>query len=156
MEVRRRIAGRLLQEGKGVREVARLVGASPSSVGRWKQALEEGGEEALRAKPHPGRQPRLTLEQKEELGEILLQGPQAAGFGTDLWTLSRVAQVIEAQFGVRYHPGHVWYLLRGMGWSSQKPERRGRERNEAVIQQWRAEEWLRVKKRPATKGGASS
>jgi len=49
LEARRRIASKLIQEGKGVREVARLVGASPSSVFRWKQALEEGGMEALKA-----------------------------------------------------------------------------------------------------------
>lgn len=148
LQVRRQLAGRLLEEGKGVREVARLVQASPSSVSRWKQALEEGGMEALRAKPHGGRRPRLTAQQKQRLEEILLDGPVAAGFATALWTLARVAQVIERQFGVKYHPGHVWYILRDMGWSCQKPERRAREREEAAIARWRAEEWGRVKKSP--------
>lgn len=148
LQVRRQLAGRLLEEGKGVREVARLVQASPSSVSRWKQALEEGGMEALRAKPHGGRRPRLTAQQKQRLEEILLDGPVAAGFATALWTLARVAQVIERQFGVKYHPGHVWYILRDMGWSCQKPERRARERDEAAIARWRAEEWGRVKKSP--------
>lgn len=60
LEVRRRIAAKLLQEGKGIREVARLVGAAPSPVHGWKQALAEGGLEALKAKPHPGRPARLT------------------------------------------------------------------------------------------------
>ena len=154
LEVRRRIAGRLLQEGRGVREVARLVGAAPSSVSRWKQDLEQGGMEALRAKPHPGRSPRLTLEQKQTLEAILLKGPQAADFPTDLWTLARVTQVIEREFGVKYHPGHVWYILRGMGWSCQKPERRARERDEEAIAQWREEGWAQVKKKPATMAGA--
>lgn len=156
LEVRRRIAGRLLQQGKGVREVARLVGAAPSSVSRWKQALEEGGLEALKAKPHPGRPPRLSSEQKETLRTILLAGPQAAGFATDLWTLVRVAEVIERTFGVKYHPGHVWYILRDMGWSAQKPERRARERDEKAIERWRKEGWAQVKKSPVTTVGASS
>jgi transposase len=108
------MAGRLLQEGKGVRETARLVGASPSSVCRWKSALEEGGLEALAAKPHPGRPARLTAEQKEALLETLRQGPLAAGFTTDLWTLARVTKVIETQFGVKYHPGRVWHILRAL------------------------------------------
>ena len=64
LEARRLEAGRLLLAGRGIREVARLVNASPSSVKRWKDALEEGGLEALAAKPHPGRPPRLTAEQK--------------------------------------------------------------------------------------------
>ncbi|HED03772.1 MAG TPA: IS630 family transposase [Candidatus Fraserbacteria bacterium] len=155
LEVRRRIGGRLLQQGKGVREVARLVGAWPSSVSRWKQALEQGGLEALKAKPHQGRRPRLQPEQKQQLVQVLRAGPQAAGFATDLWTLARVAQLIERLFGVSYHPGYVWYLLRAMGWSCQKPERRARERDEATIGTWRQEEWPRIKKKPGARGKAS-
>jgi len=149
LEVRRRIAAKLLQEGKGIREVARLVGASPSAVHQWKRALDSRGPEALKAKPHPGRPAKLSLEQKAQLKEILLKGPLQAGFPTDLWTLKRVAQVIERRFGVRYHPGHVWKLLREMGWSAQKPERRARERDEEAIRRWREEEWPRLKKGPA-------
>jgi transposase len=150
------MGGGLLLEGKGVREVSRLTGASVSSVSRWKEELERGGLEALKAKPHPGRPPRLTAQQKQALDGILVQGAGAAGFRTDLWTLARVTEVIEREFGVRYHPGHVWYILRDMGWTCQKPERRARERDEEAIAQWRKEEWSRVKKKPATMAGASS
>jgi len=156
LETRRLLAAKLLQEGKGVREVGRLVGAVPSSVSRWKQELDEGGSEALKAKPHPGRPARLSAEQKKQLEQTLLKGPLTAGFATDLWTLPRVAKVIEREFGVRYHPGHVWYILRDMGWSSQKPERRARERDEAAIEHWRTEDWSEAKKRRATEAGASS
>jgi transposase len=149
------IAGELLLEGRGVREVARLVKAAPSSVSRWNQDWEEGGLEALRAKPHPGRTARMTSEQKQELEEVLLRGAHAAGYCTDLWTLSRVAEVIERRFGVTYHPGHVWYILRDIGWSCQKPERRARERDEEAIARWQKEEWPRVKKRPKRTAGAS-
>ncbi len=92
LEERRRIAARMLQAGKGVREVAHLVGASPGSVSRWKKALEQGGMEALKAKPHPGRPPKLSEQQKQELVAILRQGAIAAGFPTDLWTLKRVGR----------------------------------------------------------------
>lgn len=155
LEVRRLMAGRLLLDGKGVREVSNLTGASPSSVSRWKQDLEQGGMEALKSKPHPGRTPRLRPEQKQELEQILLQGAQAVGYTTDLWTLDRVTEVIEREFGVKYHPGHVWYILRDMGWSCQKPERRARERDEEAIKQWRDKKWIQVKKKPATMAGAS-
>jgi len=156
LEVRRRIAAKLLQEGRGIREVARLVGASPSAVHRWKRALEADGPAALKAKPHPGRPPKLNAAQKTELEQILREGPLAAGFPTDLWTLKRVAQVIERRFGVKYHPGHVWKVLRAMGWSPQKPERRARERDEEAIGRWRKEDWPRIKKKPVKKAGASS
>ena len=140
LEVRRRIAGRLLQEGKGVREVARLVRATSSSVSRRKQILEREGMEGLKARSHPGRTPKLSQQQKQELETILLKRARAAGFPTDLWTLARVAQVIERHFGVKYHPSHVWRLLRGMDWSPQKSEPRARERDEETIRRWRDEE----------------
>lgn len=87
-----------------------------------------------------GRLPKLIAEQKKELEGILLKGARAAVFTTDLWTLKRVAQVIAREFGVTYHPGYVWYILKRMGWSPQKPERRVRERDEEAIAAWRTEE----------------
>lgn len=117
--------------------------------------MEEGGLEALAAKPHPGRPSRLTAGQKEELARILLRGPRAAGFSTDLWTLTRINRVIEKRFGVKYHPGRVWHILRGMGWSAQKPERRARERDDEAIRRWREEEWPRIKRKRARRAGAS-
>jgi transposase len=60
--------------------------------------------------------------------------------------LSRVAQLIQERFGVGYHPAHVWKILRKLGWSCQKPERRARERDESQIEHWRKVEWPRIKK----------
>ena len=79
---------------------------------------------------------------------MLQRGPSAAGYSTELWTLKRMAEVIEKKFGVRYHPGHVWWLLEHLGWSCQKPERRARESDEEAIEQWRRERWAHIKKRP--------
>lgn len=118
--------------------------------------MSEGGPEALKAKPQRGRPAELKAEQRAELEQLLLEGPLAAGFSTDLWTLSRVAQLIERHFGVKHHPGHVWRILRDMNWRPQKPERRARERDEAAIAGWRKEEGPRLKKKPARKAGASS
>lgn len=148
LEVRRRLAARLLLEGRGIREVARLVGAAPASVYRWKQVLEREGMEGLKARPHPGRRPRLSAEQKQRLRAILVEGPRAAGFATDLWTLSRVKQVIERTFGVSYHPSHVWRLLRELKFTPPEARARARERDEAAIERWHREEWPRIKKSP--------
>ena len=54
LEYRRQLGAKLLAQGKGVREIARWLEVAPSSVSRWKQALQCGGRAALRAKPHPG------------------------------------------------------------------------------------------------------
>ena len=71
---------------------------------------------------------------------------KAYGYPTELWTLQRVAEVIEEEFGESYHPSGVWKVLGRMGWSCQKPERRARERNEDDIRTWRVERWPELKK----------
>jgi len=147
LEARRRRAVALLEDGLGVREVARRMGCSPTSVSRWQAEVRTRGPDALRPKPTPGRPPRITPRQRAKLLKSLLRGARAHGFSTDLWTLPRVAEVIARTFGVRYHPAHVWKILHGEGWSCQKPERRARERNEAAIQRWRTERWPHIKKR---------
>ena len=102
LEYRRQWAVGLLDEGKSINEVARLVKASPSSVHRWKELKEKHGAEGLKAKPHPGRGCQLSCQDKAQLKKLLLAGPQAAGFDSALWTCRRVAQVIEQTFGVSY------------------------------------------------------
>ena len=90
----------------------------------------------------------MNARQRARLLKLLLKGAVAHGYSTDLWTLPRVAEVIAKTFGVHYHPAHVWKILRGEGWSCQKPERRARERDEEAIDRWRAERWPHIKKRP--------
>jgi transposase len=147
LERRRQQAMALIGQGMKAAAVARAVGASRASVTRWRQAYESGGADAMAAKPRRGVS-KLTQRQRDRLVRMLLQGPRKHGYGTELWTLARVAELIAVTFGVQYHPSAVWHILRGMGWSSQKPERRARERDEQAIESWRQQDWPRIKKRP--------
>lgn len=146
LEARRLLAGQLLLNGSEVDEVAEVVGASEVSVRRWRRAVEKGGLEALKAKPHPGRKPRLSAKQKHRLIEILLAGPRKAGYPTELWTCRRVAEVIAKKFHVTYHPDHVGKLLHHLGWTCQKPEQRAREADDAAMERWRKRDWPRIKR----------
>ena len=141
-------AAKLLAKGMRPSEVALVVGSSRSSVTRWKEVIRKRGVEGLKAKPHPGGTPRLSPRQKKRLVKVLLRGPRTSGYLTDLWTCRRVAEVIERQFGVTYHPNAVWFVLRSLGWTCQKPERQARERDEEAIARWRREDWPRIKKSP--------
>ena len=146
LEYRRRLAAQHLAEGRCPAAVARMVKASPSSVKRWKEALERGGMDALKSKPHPGRRPRMNRAQKKQLIRILLRGPLDAGYPNDLWTCCRVADVLERRLGVNYHPDYVGTLLHSLGWSCQKPEQRAREADPEAIERWRREDWPRIKR----------
>lgn len=149
---RRVRAARLLQEGKTPPEVAALVGAPRQTVYRWRNVLESEGIDALRTMSKGGRPARLGAEELARLQVALLEGPTAHGFGTPLWTLKRVRVFIERELGVRYSEVHVWRLLGQLGFSSQKPERRALERDEAAIEQWKKRTWPGLKKKPSERG----
>ena len=149
LEQRRVEAIRLLEKGFGPVEVARKVGVERRSVRRWKATYRKWGREGLKAKPAPGRPPKLDGHRKRRLESCLLRGARAAGFPTELWTCPRVAQLIRRKFGIQYHVDHISRLLHAMGWSPQRPERRARERDERAIQRWVKGEWPRLKKKPA-------
>lgn len=150
LERRRRRAVVLLQHGVSLREVARRVQASVSSVSQWREAWRHGGEAALAPKPVPGAPRKLTAQQCAQLLPLLLQGARAHGFANELWTLKRMAAVIQVHFGVRYHPSHAWKLLRRLGWSCQVPDRRALQRDEQAIAHWKHDKWPAIKKSPKT------
>ena len=156
LERRRRRAVALLREGRGVREVAEMVGASPGSVTTWRQAYERGGAAGLKAKPHPGTPPKLDAGQTAELLRLLGRGAVRHGYANDLWTLGRVAKLVWMEFGVRYDPSGVWHLLRRHGWSAQKPERRAREQDPAAVDRFRRTTWPKLKKSRRPRANPSS
>ena len=156
LERRRMRAVRLFEQGETQAAVARRLGVSRTTAMRWVRSWEEEGRAGLRAAGRAGRKPRLTAEQLADAEAVLLAGPIAFGYPTDYWTLPRVAEVIERVTDTRYHPGHVWRVLRKLGWSRQKPTTRARERNEEAIQRWVKTTWPAVKKTPHAKGPRSS
>jgi transposase len=157
LEERRLEAARMFAHGATQAEVARTFGVSPQAASVWYRRWHQGGEQALRGTGRAGRKPRLSPAELDAVDQALRKGPQAFGFDTDLWTLARIAAVIQRLTGVRFHPGHVWRLLGGLGWSLQRPARRATERDEAEIARWRATEWPRVKggRWSAARGSAS-
>ena len=139
----------LLDAGHRPGQVAKKLGVSPAAVSQWKKLYQQGGPKGLKAIPHPGPKPQLTPSQRQKLERLLLKGPLAQGYPTDLWTLRRIAEVIKKHFAVSYDPSGVWHVLKALGWSCQKPERRAREADEHAMAGWRQETWRRIKKSPS-------
>jgi transposase len=146
MERRRRRGARLLAAGETQAEVARRVGVSRQTVMRWDRARQSGGMEALRRAQHFGRPERLSAAQRRELVQLLKDGAIASGFPTELWTLPRIAQLVEQKFSVSLVPSSVWRLLGRLGWSVQRPTGQARERDERAIRTWKTKRWPELKK----------
>jgi transposase len=153
LETRRRRAVALLRKGAlSLQEVARRVKSSASSVHRWWQAWRKRGPSGLNAKPAPGRPRKLTERERAKLIDVLIEGAKIAGFSTEAWTLKRIGVVIQRKFGVRYHPSHVWKVMRACGWSCQVPDRRALQRDEDAIEKWKRYRWPAIKKSRKTWG----
>ena len=157
MEARRMRAADLFAKGVSQADIGRELEVSHQTVSDWHEKWAVGGKQALRRTGQPGRPPKVSGADLAKVERALEKGPKANGFPTELWTLARVADVIEQVTGVKYHPGHVWRVLRHMGWSRQRPARRAMERDDEAIEQWVNDRWPRVKKTPGpgTPGSSS-
>src|SRR3954447_18095567 len=112
MEERRMRAADLYEQGVRPAEVARQLGVCHQIVSDWRNAWRRSGRDGLRGAGRAGRLPRLSRDQLTYVELELIKGAAANGYPNDVWTLQRVAEVIERLTGVSYHPAHVWYLLR--------------------------------------------
>jgi transposase len=156
LEKRRFEAIGLVKKGLSHSETARRVKVARQTVVRWARQYREQGQGALKRSGRAGRKPLLGEQNRKQLEELLLKGPEALGYETPLWTCPRVAHLIEEQFGIRYHEGHVWKVLVSLGWSPQRPTGRARERDEGRIRIWRKRRWPAIKKKPSWKAARLS
>ena len=146
------MAYRWLRRGVTQAEVARRLGVSWWSVHQWDQRRRSEGPNSWQEAKHPGRPRKLTEAQRKRLQKILLDGAQARGYATDLWTLKRVAEVVEQEFGKEYTESGVWHVLRDLGFSAQVPLPRALERDEEYIRHWRTVEWPKIVARARRQG----
>ena len=156
LERRRLKAGRLLSKGVSQAEVARRAEVSRETVRRWADKLSQGGLAALKNAPKLGRPAGLEAAQRQELVRALKAGALAQGYATELWTLPRIAALIEREFDQRYSPVQVWRILGQLGWSCQRPTGRATQRDEPAIRQWKQKRWPALKKTLPDKAVRSS
>jgi len=157
LEARRLRAAELFAAGVPQAEVARQFDVSAQAVSVWHRRWKADGTDGLRSKGPSGPVPRLSDRQLAEVEQTLLKGASANGFVGELWTLERIATVIERLTGVRYHPAWVWALLHHrLGWSVQRPRRRAAERDQAAIDRWVKERWPQILQTPNDAEPASS
>lgn len=146
-ELERRRRQAVESVGKGMLQitVAKVMGVSSNSVSRWMKMAKT---DQLAGKPHPGPARLMSCEQEQQLLLLLQKGARAHGWPNDLWTAARVREMIQRHFGIDYHVEHVRHVLKKrLNWSSQRPEQRAYERDDAEIERWKREELPRIKKR---------
>lgn len=154
-EARRRLAVTRVGEGWSPADTAGFLGVHVETVRKWVRKHRAGGDDGLAGTPHPGRAPFLMPEQEAQVLGWLTQRPTDFGFRTDLWTAARVAQLIEDEFGVKYHPNYLREWLTKRRHSPQKPARRAKQRNPVAIASWLADEYPAAQKKSRRKARTS-
>ncbi len=149
LEYRRLLAAQRLCEGYSQEEVAAFLDVDPRTVRRWKASFERQGLAGLAARPVAGRPPKLTATQEKIVRRWLGESPLEHGFATELWTAPHLACLIEQAWDIVLHPRYLCAWLRERGFTPQLPRRIAREGDDEAIAAWLAQDWPRIKKKPA-------
>ena len=111
-----------VESGVHPEDVAASLGMGRGTVYGWLAKYREGGREALRARPVPGRPPKLSGEQMRRLYALIAGAdPRQLEFGFALWTRDMVRTLIRREFNVSLSAVSVGRLLRTLGLSPQRP-----------------------------------
>lgn len=151
--VARRIHAVLLNhDGFTSGQIVSLLKSPRSRVSEWLRNYERYGYQGLLEGHRCGRQAELDCRQQQTLADLIDSGPVAYGFLSGVWTSPMVARIIEEEFGVRYHPGHVRRLLHHLGFSVQRPRRKLTKADPVKQDRWHRYTYPNLKKRPAPAG----
>mgnify|MGYP001559432736 CR=1 FL=1 len=129
--------------------IAQLLKAPRSRVSEWLKNYDELGFEALLEGQRSGRPSLLTEEQEKTLCDIIDSGPVAYGFLTGVWTSPIIQQVIEDEFSISYHAGHVRKILYALNYSLQRPKRVLVNADPKKQNKWRRYTYPNIKKKSA-------
>jgi transposase len=135
-EIRARAVQAAVCQGMALSEVARAYSIDFSTVFRWVKRYEQRGETGLRRQVGSGRPRKLRDVGSQRFWNLVLQPATRFGFETDLWTVARVHQVVQAKLKVVVSKDTIWRRLREAGLTYQKPERQYFEADEKARQEW--------------------
>lgn len=145
-EKRRFKAAKFFKNNIPQAEIARKLKVTPAAVNYWHIDWKKHGRQGLKSKGHPGFQSRLADDKRLIFKQAVLKGPLEYGFETNFWTLSRLSAVMKKTTGIKFGHDRTWRIVRGLGFTCQKPQVRAAERDEAAIKIWREKRLPGLKK----------
>jgi transposase len=102
-QVRRLLAIAMVVDGRPRGEAASLNGMDRQTLRDWVLRYNADGVVGLKSRQPPGRAPALTAQQKAELRELVVKGPDPATDGVVRWRCVDLRAVIARRFEVQVH-----------------------------------------------------
>jgi transposase len=146
LEAMRTRAVASVQAGESPEVVAKALRINRTTIYIWLAAYRRGGWNGLKAKPVPGRPPKLDAKKLNWIFNTVTQkNPLQLRFQFALWTCEMIAKLIRDKYGIKLSRQSVGRLLAQLGLSCQKPLYQALERNEALVKQWLRKEYPAIK-----------
>lgn len=133
-------------EGTLYSTIANTLKVSEESIRLWLKAFLLKGIKGLKPKKPSGRPPKLTKTQRKELGELITEGPQKAGFPGACWRSPMIQWLIYERFGVKYSANYISQLLKNMGFSYQKAKFVSDHKDPEKRKEWLEKKWPEILK----------
>jgi transposase len=102
------------------------------------------GLDSLKYGTSSGRPPKLTKTQRRQLKEVILKGPQAAGFEVGCWNTLMIQEYIEREWEVVYNRRYLSALLQELGLSYQKARFVSDHLDEDTRREWKEQTWPEI------------
>jgi transposase len=146
-------AVRQIEQGAHPEDVAAALGMTRAAVYAWLAKYREGGLDALKARPVPGRPPKLSGAQLQRVYTLVVgNDPRQLRFAFALWTRAMVRELVRREFGVRLSEVSVGRLLRKLGLSPQRPLYRAYQQNPEAVARWKSQEYPQIREQAAEVG----
>jgi transposase len=110
--------------GLCVNEVAAILKLNVDTVSDWLSAYEAKGFLGLYDQPIPGRPPRLSEQQEQEIEEWLDHSPRDEGYQHSNWTLKLLLHHIHKVFRKQFSLTRIWQIIRKLGFVTIRPRHR--------------------------------
>jgi len=110
-------------------EAAQVFNHSPRSIYNWLHRLVGQGLSGLQDTPQPGRPPRLSQTDREQLRQDLGQTPQDLGYGQNLWDGVLLSHHLAQKYSVTLGVRRCQSLFHELGLSLQRPRQQAVEAN---------------------------
>lgn len=121
--------------------IASILKVSEESIRLWLNAFMLKGVEGLRSKKSPGRPPKLTKSQKQELDDLITKGPIECGYLGACWRTPMIQDLIHEKFQVFYSVHYISQLLKNMGFSYQKAKFESDHKDPEKRKEWLEKTW---------------
>ena len=131
-QVRRMLALALVLEGRPRSEAAALNGMDRQILCDWVHRYNAAGIDGLKTRKSPGQAPRLTPEQKAELRDLVVKGPDLAVNHVVRWRCVDLRAEVVRRWSVEVHVSTIGKWLGELGLTRLQPRPVHPKKNEAA------------------------